>query len=168
MRYQLKAQVHITAWQSNVIQRIIKEQLTILSGSGELIVVVNKNMYVSLWFSIGHFREVYPTCVMVSGPLIKVSLLLWYLLQMAAARLLTPCTNLKALFWFFLNPFLKVIFYIYSQVYIWSYFVSNKRQPVRSFILHLADRLGSKFGYIKLAVSHPKTHFQGQYSLMLL
>lgn len=40
-------------------------------------------------FLIEHLRDVYPADEMFSGPFIKVSLLLWYLLQVATARLFT-------------------------------------------------------------------------------
>lgn len=125
MRYQVSAQGHIRAWQSNAIQRITKEQLTILSETGELTVVVNKNIYVSLWFILAmcfpfeHFREVYPACEMVSGPLIKVSLLLRYLLQVAAVRLFRPFTNLKALvFWIFCLGYFPYVFCVFIYKYI--------------------------------------------------
>lgn len=48
MRSQISTQVHIIAWQSNGVQRIIKEQLTISPESRELITAVNKNVYASL------------------------------------------------------------------------------------------------------------------------
>lgn len=44
-----------------------------------------------------HFRGVYPADEMVSGPFIKVSLLLWYLLQVATVRLFTAFTSPKSL-----------------------------------------------------------------------
>lgn len=49
----------------------------------------------AMCFLIERFREVYPADEMVSRPFIKVSL--WYLLQVATARLFMAFTSLKPL-----------------------------------------------------------------------
>lgn len=57
---------------------------------------------------------------MVSGPLIKVSLLLWYLLQSGCCKIIY--TLYKSEGFGFLDPFLRLfsiyILYVYSQLYL--------------------------------------------------
>lgn len=76
--------------------------------------VVNKNIYIFLWFilamcfSIGHFREVYPGCEMVSGPLTFI-----VMVPSANGCYKIIYTLYKSEDFVFFNLFLKVIFHIY-------------------------------------------------------